>query len=168
MGKRMKKNIIIISLLIIAIVAVVGVKNSRKTESEGDAPVCSEGICTLPVPKDQITSESTQTQAVVKELALPKLLDLGAGKCVPCKMMAPILDEMKDTFSGQLDVEFIDVWENEDAGKQYGIRMIPTQIFFDAKGGELFRHEGFYAREDMMAKWQELGFEFEDSKNAGE
>jgi thioredoxin 1 len=38
--------------------------------------------------------------------------------------------------------------------------MIPTQIFFDADGNELFRHEGFYARADMLAKWQELGYEF--------
>jgi thioredoxin 1 len=42
-------------------------------------------------------------------------------------------------------------------GRQYGIRVIPTQIFYDAEGKERFRHEGFYGREDMLAKWKELG-----------
>jgi thiol-disulfide isomerase/thioredoxin len=88
---------------------------------------------------------------------LPRLLDLGAGTCVPCKMMAPILDEMKVTFKGQLDVEFIDVRKDNAAAKQYGIQVIPTQIFFDASGNEVFRHQGFFSREDMLAKWKELG-----------
>ena len=88
---------------------------------------------------------------------LPKLLDLGAGKCIPCKMMFPVLDELKKEYAGKLEVEFIDVWKNPDAGKQYGIEVIPTQIFFDASGKELFRHIGFFAKEDILAKWKELG-----------
>ena len=91
------------------------------------------------------------------KLKLPKLLDLGAGKCIPCKMMAPILEEMKKEYAGKLEVEFIDVWKNPDAGKQYKIEVIPTQIFYDATGKELFRHIGFYAKADMLAKWKELG-----------
>ena len=74
--------------------------------------------------------------------ALPKLLDLGATKCIPCKMMAPVLEELKTEFAGRLEVEFIDVWKNPDAGKKYKIKLIPTQIFFDASGKERFRHEG--------------------------
>ena len=74
-------------------------------------------------------------------------------------MMAPILDELKTAYAGQFDVEFIDVWKNPDAGKPYGIRSIPTQIFIDAGGKELFRHEGFFPKEDILAKWQELGVE---------
>ena len=91
--------------------------------------------------------------------ALPRLVDLGADKCVPCKMMAPILAELKTEFAGQFVVEFIDVWKNEGAGAKYGIRVIPTQVFFAADGTELFRHEGFYGREDILAKWRHLGIE---------
>ena len=87
----------------------------------------------------------------------PKLLDLGAGKCIPCKMMAPILEEMKTNYVGQLEVEFIDVWKNPDAGKKHGVTVIPTQIFYDADGKELFRHIGFYSKDDILAKWKELG-----------
>jgi thioredoxin 1 len=88
---------------------------------------------------------------------LPRLVDLGAGKCIPCKMMAPVLEELKKEYAGRMNVEFIDVWENPDAGKPYGIEVIPTQIFYDAEGKELFRHVGFFAKEDILAKWKELG-----------
>jgi thioredoxin 1 len=87
----------------------------------------------------------------------PRLLDLGATKCIPCKKMAPILDELKEEYVGQMDVEFIDVRQNRDAASQYGIQSIPTQIFFDASGKERFRHEGFFAKEDILKKWEELG-----------
>ena len=88
---------------------------------------------------------------------LPKLVDLGAGKCIPCKKMAPILEELKKEYAGRMEVEFIDVWKNPDAGKAYGVEMIPTQIFYDASGKELDRHTGFFGREDILAKWKELG-----------
>ena len=104
-------------------------------------------------------AEATATQA------LPRLVDLGAGKCIPCKAMKPILEDLKANFAGTFKTEFIDVWENADAGKQYGINLIPTQIFFGADGKELFRHEGFFSKEDILAKWKELGVGV-DEKNA--
>lgn len=96
------------------------------------------------------------SQATV-EAKLPLLLDLGAGKCIPCKMMAPILDELKEEYAGTFDVVFIDVWEDSSAAVKHGIQSIPTQIFFDATGQERFRHEGFYSKEEILAKWKELG-----------
>jgi thioredoxin 1 len=91
--------------------------------------------------------------------ALPRLVDLGATECIPCKLMKPILDDFKANFSDQFKTEFIDVWKNPDAGQQYGISTIPTQIFFDAEGQELFRHEGFISKEDILKKWKEFGYE---------
>lgn len=75
-------------------------------------------------------------------------------------MMAPILEGLKKEYVGKMKVEFIDVWENEAAGKEYGVEMIPTQIFFDAEGKELFRHVGFFGKQDILAKWKELGVNF--------
>ncbi len=92
---------------------------------------------------------------------LPKLVDLGADKCIPCKMMIPVLAELKTNYVGRLEVEFIDVWKNPEAGKPYQIKLIPTQIFYDAAGKELFRHEGFFSKKDILAKWKELGVELE-------
>src|SRR5512139_4069841 len=98
---------------------------------------------------------------------LPKLIDLGADKCIPCKMMAPILQELKKEYAGRMQVEFIDVWKNPDAGKPYKISLIPTQIFYDATGKERFRHEGFFGKEDILAKWKELGVDFKAKESAG-
>lgn len=96
----------------------------------------------------------------------PKLLDLGADKCIPCKEMAPILEELKKEYAGVLEVEFIDVWkpENQQAAEKYGIKSIPTQIFFDPEGKELWRHAGFISREDILKKWKELGYDLKPAQ----
>lgn len=89
--------------------------------------------------------------------ALPRLLDLGSDTCIPCKMMAPILEELKKEYEGRMIVEFIDVRRHREIGLQHGVKVIPTQIFFAADGTELFRHQGFMSREDILEKWRELG-----------
>jgi thioredoxin 1 len=107
--------------------------------------------------KDRNNPVSSSPAATVAAKPLPKLLDLGAGKCIPCKMMAPILEGLKKEYAAVFTTEFIDVWQDENAGKKYGIETIPTQIFLDATGKELFRHTGFFSKEDILAKWKELG-----------
>jgi len=94
---------------------------------------------------------------------LPKLLDLGAKECIPCKKMAPILDEMEKEYKQVLDVEFVDVWqpENKERAIEHRVQVIPTQIFFDPQGRELWRHIGFISKEDMLKKWKELGYDFQ-------
>ena len=72
-------------------------------------------------------------------------------------MMQPVLDELRQEYAGKLQVDFIDVWKDSSASEQYGIEVIPTQIFFDAGGKEIFRHTGFYPKEDILAKFAELG-----------
>lgn len=92
--------------------------------------------------------------------ALPRLVDLGADKCIPCKMMASVLDNLKTTCAGKLEVQFIDVWKHKAEAESYGIKMIPTQIFYSPDGKELYRHQGFFAGEDILAKWRTLGYDF--------
>lgn len=103
---------------------------------------------------------STENQAALDAALnrpMPRLVDLGAGKCIPCKAMAPILEELRVEYADRFQTVFIDVWENEDAAEPYNINLIPTQIFYDAAGNELWRHEGFLGKEDILAKWKELG-----------
>ena len=90
---------------------------------------------------------------------LPLLIDIGAKQCIPCKMMAPILDELKREYAGVLNVQFVDVWENPNAGQKYRIRAIPTQIFYDASGRELYRHMGFMSKEQILNAFKELGID---------
>ena len=93
---------------------------------------------------------------------LPKLVDVGADKCIPCIKMAPILGKLKEDFAGKMEVEFIDAWKFREQAAAYRVRMIPTQIFYAADGRELYRHTGFYGREEILARWQELGYNFQD------
>ncbi len=88
---------------------------------------------------------------------LPRVVDLGADKCQACKDLAPILAQLKDELAGRAQVDFIDVWKNPKAGEEYGIRIIPTQIFFDAQGREIWRHEGFLPKADFLARLTEGG-----------
>ena len=91
--------------------------------------------------------------------ALPRLLDLGSTLCIPCKAMASILEDLKGSYREKLQVVFIDVIKDSDAMGKYDISTIPTQIFIDATGKELFRHEGFFSKEEILGKWRELGVE---------
>jgi len=129
--------------------------------------IAAAGIIALKnVPQSSPGAEATAVESsipVPASASLPRLLDLGAGKCIPCKMMAPILEELKKEYAGQFEVVFLDVWENPQAAAQYGIRVIPTQIFFDSSGKELFRHEGFYSREDILNRWKTLGIPLKET-----
>ena len=85
------------------------------------------------------------------------MVDLGADKCIPCKMMAPILEKVRKDFEGRAAIVFLDVWKDSSHGRRFGIRAIPTQIFFDAEGREVFRHTGFLDEKRIVAKLYELG-----------
>ncbi|HRT43300.1 MAG TPA: thioredoxin family protein, partial [Phycisphaerae bacterium] len=69
----------------------------------------------------------------------------------------PILEELKKEYAGRVEVEYIDVWKNKAAAEPYKIRIIPTQIFYDREGKEVWRHEGFLPKADFIAKFAELG-----------
>ena len=169
--KTISKVVILIILVVVFALFAIQQKNKHSV-SAPIAPVVekTKPVSLLPLVQDTSKSEkklfAQNSTAKVKEKQtvptstqkLPRLVDLGAGKCIPCKMMAPILEELRNEYKGKLQVEFIDVWENQSAGDQYGIRVIPTQIFFDPSGKELFRHVGFMSKEDILFKWQELGF----------
>lgn len=110
-------------------------------------------ICILLLPYI-IVHGQTKTESVK---SLPLIIDIGAKKCVPCKMMAPILEELKVEYAGVLNVQFIDVWENPAEGKKYRIWAIPTQIFYDASGRELYRHTGFMSKEQIINTFKDFG-----------
>ncbi|MCK9295991.1 MAG: thioredoxin family protein [Desulfobulbaceae bacterium] len=85
------------------------------------------------------------------------MVDLGAGKCIPCKMMAPILEKLQKEYAGRAAIVFIDVWEDRSQSAKFGISSIPTQIFYDKNGKEIYRHEGFLEEKGIAAKLQEMG-----------
>jgi thioredoxin 1 len=94
----------------------------------------------------QVAVNNADTNAPV-QAKLPRLVDLGADKCIPCKKMAPILKELKKDYAGRFDVDFIDVWKKPEAAKPYKIRL-----------------EGFFSKEDILVKWKDLGVNLKRAK----
>jgi thioredoxin 1 len=88
---------------------------------------------------------------------LPKLLDFGAGKCIPCKAMAPILQELSEEYKDRVIVRIIEIYDERELTRANRIRLIPTQIFFDSKNREIFRHEGFMDKEQIKKIFQKMG-----------
>jgi thioredoxin 1 len=88
---------------------------------------------------------------------LPRIVDVGADKCVPCIQMAPELEKLRKEYAGVLEVQFVDVWKYPEEANKYGVRGIPTQIFYDASGKEIARHLGFISKEDILTKFKSLG-----------
>jgi len=87
------------------------------------------------------------------------MVDLGAKKCVPCKMMAPILEKLGKEYAGRAAIVFLDVWEDKAPAKHFGIRAIPTQIFFDKEGKEVYRHVGFLSEAEIVRRLKDMGVE---------
>jgi thioredoxin 1 len=76
-------------------------------------------------------------------------LELGSVTCIPCKKMQPVMKAIETRYTDQIKVVFYDVMKDRAPAQQYGIKLIPTQIFLDSLGKELMRHEGFFAEEEI-------------------
>lgn len=78
-------------------------------------------------------------------------VELGSVNCVPCKMMQPVMEAIEEKYGEQVKVVFYDVWKSDQKkyAQQYGIKLIPTQVFLDENGKEFFRHEGFYPEAEI-------------------
>lgn len=85
------------------------------------------------------------------------MIDLGATACIPCKMMAPILKKLEKKYDGKATIVFIDVWKDRSQAKRFKIRAIPTQIFFDKEGKEVFRHVGFMSEKAIVQQLKKMG-----------
>jgi thioredoxin 1 len=87
----------------------------------------------------------------------PVLVDFGANSCIPCRQLRPILKEINKEYSEKASVLVIDVYKYQDLARQYKIQLIPTLVFFDSKGKEVFRHVGVLDKEKILAKLKEIG-----------
>jgi thioredoxin 1 len=162
-GLRRKFLIIIGLIIIVAVVLLLKIQRQVPTTSQVEQGKRSQesSIASHTSSKNEFSEQHLSEP-------LPRLIDLGADKCIPCKMMAPILEELKTEYRGKFTVEFIDVWKDPQAGRQWRIRIIPTQIFVDGAGKELFRHEGFFSKEDILKKWKELGVDVDGRRDGHE
>lgn len=107
----------------------------------------------------EITVAQKKTAAPRTAMQFPALVDVGSKQCIPCKMMEPVLEELKTEYAGVLRVEFIDVQVDPQTAVKLGVRGIPTQIFYDASGKERYRHMGYISKESILAAFKKLGIE---------
>jgi thioredoxin 1 len=156
-------------LLLVTLVAAVALVLASKPTQQGVTgattrsanPLTASGPATAASPDGPAALAPAASHGRADRAArLPRLVDLGADRCIPCKAMAPILVELRQEYAGRMQVDFIDVWKNPSAGDPYNIYSIPTQVFFDEHGRELTRHQGFLSREDILATWKRVGYDF--------
>jgi thioredoxin 1 len=165
MSLRKAGTAVITGLVATALLISGCAKESAEEESRaGKSPATFEAgqaepdTSQQPATSPQMAEASERADTQGKTSAgLPRLVDLGRETCIPCKMMTPILEELKKEYEGRAVIEVIDLREHREAAREYGIRVIPTQIFFDADGNEIWRHSGFLAKADIVARFSEMG-----------
>lgn len=111
-------------------------------------------FATAPAVADDSKSETIPR---IPTPGLVTMVDLGADKCIPCRMMAPIIKDLQKEYAGRASIVFIDVWEHRDQAQRFGVRSIPTQVFYDKAGKEIGRHVGFWDKKSIVAVFKKLG-----------
>ncbi len=145
-------TVAVIVVVVVIVIATKGQKESTPPATTAGAQ-STPGTATVASPDHGTSAQKQQTKA------LPQVIDLGRGTCIPCKMMKPILDELAKEYDGRAIIKIIDIGEQPDEADKYNINLIPTQIFINAEGKEIARHEGFMPKEDIVAKLKEMGVE---------
>ena len=136
----MKRNVLVLMIFSIIIGSFSYSQNKKSTKQKKS----------LPAVKD--------TSAVVSK-PLVTFVELGSVNCIPCKAMQKVMKAVEEKYGSQLNIVFYDVWKEEQAhyAQDYNIRLIPTQVFLDANGKELMRHEGYFPEKDIDAFLQSKG-----------
>lgn len=100
---------------------------------------------------------SSQRAVNIPVRGMPTMVDLGANECIPCKMMVPVLEKVEKKYQGKAAIIIVDVYKDKEPAKRFGVRAIPTQIFFDKEGKEVHRHEGFMSEADIDRVFKQMG-----------
>ena len=150
---KLRKPLLIGTLCITMLFPAIGLAAQKKTSNKKTKkPPTAQTLTT----STATTTYSVKTTPPVPK-TLPMVLDFGRGICIPCKQMKPILEDLTKEYQGKAIIRIIEIDDNMDLTMKYRIRLIPTQIFIDATGKEIYRHEGFMPKEDIVMKLKEMG-----------
>ncbi len=136
----MKKHVRTITLGVLALIVLIGIFWSQFSQKPSEAIF----------PESHVSGE-------IPVKGMVTMVDLGANSCIPCKMMVPVMEKVEKKYQDKAAIIFIDVWENKEPAKRFGIRAIPTQIFFDKQGKEIYRHEGFMSEAEIDRIFKKMG-----------
>lgn len=85
------------------------------------------------------------------------MLELGSIGCVSCEQMKPVMQKLRETYAGKLEVIFVDIREDRKSGRRFRVLMMPTQVFLDREGREFHRHIGFYSFDEIASVLKKAG-----------
>ena len=151
----MKRTNITLALLPLALILTVGCGNEFRADR--DSPASPPAAVEQTAPARQAPGASEYGKVLVTNRLdidfskhLITFIELGADRCIPCKAMQPIMKEIAETYADRVQVVFYDVWKDPEPARKYDIRLIPTQVFIDQKGNEVFRHVGLFPKEEIL------------------
>lgn len=130
-------------------------------------PLVASVLCLAFVSQNVLAQSTARAKCIDKTVApktpLVTFVELGSVNCIPCRQMQPVMKAIEKKYGDQVKVVFYDVWKQDQRkyGQQYGIRLIPTQVFLDADGREFFRHEGFYPEAEIDKLLQKQGLKIQ-------
>jgi len=145
----MSKNLMVCLIFSLSLICVA---NCAQRRGNPDADQASETERTI---KGEVLV--TNRLGIDFSKHLITFIELGADRCIPCKAMQPIMKEIAETYADRVQVVFYDVWKNPEPARKYGIQLIPTQVFIDQKGNEVFRHVGLFPKEEILALLKKHG-----------
>ncbi len=118
--------------------------------------------------RQSVKASGQAATEVITASGKPVFIEIGAKSCIPCQMMQKVMDELRTNYPGKLDIVFHDLEIDDSPAQKYGISVIPTQVLLSPEGEELFRHEGFYPTDEIVAKWDELGYDLGESSGVAQ
>lgn len=126
--------------------------NQMDVQNQSEKNLDEDKITAPPDKKEEPAPEAEQETTSEEGNIIVTFVELGSKGCVPCDMMQPIMEEIKNEYPSQVMVVFHDVRTKDGYAyaQQFKIRVIPTQIFLDSDGNEYFRHEGFFPKAELV------------------
>jgi thioredoxin 1 len=145
-------SIISLSLLLLLIFIIPLLSNINKTTNQKSSGTTNTDAYKTDKEDPAVVKKGNPSYKVT-------FIELGSVRCIPCKMMQPIMREIEDEYGDQVNVVFHDVWtpEGKPYAAIYNIQAIPTQVFLDAEGKEYYRHTGFFPKEALVKVLKQKG-----------
>ena len=84
-------------------------------------------------------------------------LELGSEGCKPCEAMKPVMQAVRERYGDQVEVVFYDVRKDPAMAREYGVTLIPTQVFLGPDGKEFYRHQGYLPLSMVEAVLHRMG-----------
>ncbi len=172
-GKKWVK-IVVPALILCTVIGIWFVKNNEKPT----VPEIQSGAEVQPLDMEKVDLETWTAYG------LPIMVDFGGEGCMPCQSMRPALEKVHLDMQGKVTIRYVDVWANPAGAGEIPVRVVPTQVFFNADGtpfepseefaermgltlysyrdtGELAFtvHQGVMTEENMLAIFREMGVE---------